>query len=140
MPLADGARAATPLRTQLRVRMSDSRLSGMLKRYSNGDDFGWPGTEGFEIYWGSFRIENDEGAWEGPYHGATVWDVEDMGTPPPSFRDVAGEVDYWTWEAWLVGSGDYAGLSAWLRTDINDMAFTRPVVALIFPGPPPPDR
>jgi hypothetical protein len=120
--------------------MSDPRLSGTLTNWANSDDFGWPGTEGFEILWGTFRIENDGGSWEGPYRGATVWDVADMGAPPPSFRDVAAATSDWTWEAWLEGSGDYEGLSAWLRTDIEDMSFTSPVVALVFPGPPPPDR
>ncbi len=129
--------------TLLSTRMSDPRLSGTLKRYGRSDDFGWPGRvgRGLELMWGTFRIENEGGAWEGPYRGATVWDVEALGTPPPSLRDVSSTFDGdWTWDAWLEGSGDYEGLSAWIRTDVKDMEFTSPVVGMIFPGPLPPDR
>jgi hypothetical protein len=125
------------------LQMSDPRLSGELKRYGNSDDFGWPDKvgAGLELMWGTFRLENEGGAWEGPYRGATMWDVEDLGTPPPSFHDVAeGASMYWTWDGWLEGSGDYEGLSAWIRIDVDNGQFTGPVVALIFPGSPPPDR
>ena len=125
------------------LQMSDPRLSGELKRFGNGDDFGWPDKvgAGLELMWGTFRLENEGGVWEGPYRGATMWDVEDLGTPPPSFRDVAeGASMHWTWDGWLEGSGDYEGLSAWIRIDVDDGQFIGPVVALIFPGPPPPDR
>jgi hypothetical protein len=128
--------------TLLTTQMSDPRLSGTLKRYERFDDFGWPGRigSGLELMWGTFRIENEGGAWEGSYRGATMWDVEDLGTPPPSLRNVPDTWDDWTWDAWLEGSGDYEGLSAWIRTDVKDFAMTSPVVGLIFPGPLPPDR
>lgn len=129
--------------TRHTLRMSDPRLSGTLKQYANWDDFGWPDRvdSGLELMWGTFHIENEGGAWEGPYRGATVWDVEKLATPPPSFYDVALRASMnWTWDAWLEGSGDYEGLSAWIRIDVKDGAHTSPVVGLIFPGPLPPDR
>lgn len=128
--------------TLLTLRMSDPRLSGTLKRYGSYDDFGWPDRveEGLELMWGTFRIDNEGGAWEGPYRGATMWDVEDLGTPPPSLRDVPDTWDDWTWDGWLEGSGDYEGLSAWVRIENGDGQFIGPVVGLIFPGPLPPDR
>lgn len=126
---------------QVTLRMSDPRLSGTLKQWGNSDDFGWPDGEGFELMWGTFRLENEGGAWEGPYRGAARWDVEALGTPPPSFHDVAfGASMYWTWDGWLEGSGDYEGLSAWVRIENGDGQFIGPVVGLIFPGPLPPDR
>jgi hypothetical protein len=125
----------------LTVEMSDPRLSGTLWYNAASDDFGWPDKvgEGLEIFWGMVRIENAGGAWEGPYRGGAIWDVEDLGAPPPSFHDVVDAVDHWTWDGWLEGSGDYEGLSAWIRRDEqNDQDAT--MVGLIFPGPPPPDR
>ena len=67
---------------------SDPRVSGAGTIDGNIDIYGMNGVQR-----GTFRIENDGGAWEGTFRGAIYGGYLDNGT------------------AWLVGSGDYEGLT-----------------------------
>jgi hypothetical protein len=77
---------------------SDPRLSGTTTVTFNVDVDPWTG-EG--IMWGTMRIENEGGTWEGTYTG--------MEYEPP-------EGDLWANSAWLTGSGDYAGYSVYMQS------------------------
>ena len=102
------------------VEMSDSRLSGAITLDYTKQRFDVLGTD---IAWGTARIENDAGAWDG-----TMRQTSD--------RDASGrEVGYYE----LVGSGAYDGLSAMVfetETPVGGREWS----GIIFPGELPPDR
>jgi hypothetical protein len=96
-----------------KFRMSDPRVSGNGTGLVSADMYGKVGTE-----WGTSRIENAAGAWEGIVTGA-IW--ADQNT-----SDLSG---------WLVGSGAYKGYTYYwhLRTTGD----TGTVDGIIFRGSPP---
>ena len=95
--------------------MSDSRVSGIGHAIIDADDYGDIGPE-----WGTFRLENDEGAWQGPVSG--FYSSADS--------HVAG---------WLQGEGAYAGLSYYFSMVLDNSGYNSAVVTgLIYPGDPPP--
>jgi hypothetical protein len=69
--------------------------------------------------WGPWRLENDNGAWEGPCSGAPWGDKE------------------LAWSCWLTGSGDYEGYTYYrVITKMHEQAVAQ-VVGVIYPGEPP---
>lgn len=93
---------------------SDPRVSGAGTIDGNIDIYGMNGVQ-----WGTFRIENDGGAWEGTYRGAIYGGYLDNGT------------------AWLVGSGDYEGLTYYYAFGGNNTDSVLEVEGFIFPGEAP---
>jgi len=91
--------------------MNDPRVTGKGTVQFNGDFWGPIGTE-----WGTFRLENAGGAWEGEWTGAS-WN--------------SGPTDV---TAWLAGSGDYEGYTYYIHLWGTD-GLT--VEGIIFPGSPP---
>ena len=107
-------------------KASDPRFDGQgvtvanVDAYTNAD----PAAGGPEVAWGTIRIENEGGAWAGPYTG--------LGLPDQHTETV-------TW--WLTGEGGYEGQSAFLRQsghpDEAGSAYVIPMEGWVFPGPVP---
>jgi len=92
---------------------NDPRVTGTISAHTSADAYGNVGPE-----WGTERIENSGGAWEGNVTGA-AWNDGNTSS-------LAG---------WLTGSGGYAGYTLYLRgTNIN---FAGTLEGIIFPGTPP---
>jgi hypothetical protein len=96
--------------------MSDSRVSGTGHGIIDADDYGDIGPE-----WGTFRLENDEGAWEGPMSGFNMGPDTHM-------------------TAWLEGEGAYTGLTYYYEIVVSNsgLPLNGPVQGSIYPGAPPP--
>lgn len=96
--------------------IDDPRFAGTGRFIHNARDAGGMGPE-----WGTYRLETEDGAWEGTLTG--VWDAYET--------RLAG---------WLRGEGAYAGNSQYLSIYF-DHASAQPmeVVAFIVPGEPPTD-
>jgi len=109
--------------TDQTITMSDPRLSGTFEVTYNQDvyDDAAGDLSQFLVGAGTYRIENEAGAWEGPNiflnEGAS-------GTATVSDTGI------------LVGSGAYEGLSAFLVFEFSPS--TASVVGAIFPGELPP--
>jgi hypothetical protein len=99
--------------------MSDPRVSGTGTIGGNYDRWG-PGPEATQ--WGTYRLENEGGSWEGTWAGIAYG-------PPggPPIEDAS---------AWLVGAGGYAGLS--YSFHFHGSNGTYAIDGLVFPGSPPP--
>lgn len=97
------------------VTTSDPRIEGRVTISYDGDEYG-PALSSGAVTW---RIENDEGAWQGSY---------------PTF-DLGQDVSVET--VVLTGEGAYEGLTIiWEQT--RDWSTSRwEVRGVIFPGPPP---
>ena len=93
---------------------SDPRVSGTGTIVGNVDVYGMHGPQ-----WGTFRIENEGGAWEGTWRGVIYGGTVDTGT------------------AWLVGSGDYDGLTYYYIFGGNNSDLVLETEGLIFPGEAP---
>jgi len=98
--------------------INDPRVSGTFSASWNMDGWGSP-SGGGATQWGTVRIENDGGAWEGS--GAGIFD--DRG-------DLIA--------LWYSGTGDYAGLAYFeLIEPQAEGADDWPIQGQIFPGDPP---
>jgi len=93
--------------------MNDPRVSGTGTGLVNADIYGTVGPE-----WGTTRLENAGGAWEGTVTGAAWADT--------NASDMSG---------WLVGSGGYEGYTYYWH--IRTTGATGVVEGIIYPGPPP---
>jgi hypothetical protein len=105
------------------IEMSDSRLTGSITLDVFSDRFEGAGHPATDVGWGTVRIENAAGVWEG-----TTVDTGDL---------AAGGRGIGYYE--LVGSGAYQGLSAIVfetETPEEESAWS----GIIFPGDLPPDR
>jgi hypothetical protein len=92
--------------------MNDPRVTGTGTVNGENDSYGSVGPQ-----WGTYRLENAEGAWEGNWTGALWGDgmVSDV-------------------TAWLVGSGAYEGYTYYFHArGANPMK----VEGIVFPGLPP---
>jgi hypothetical protein len=96
-----------------RFTMNDPRVSGTGTGLINIDAHGVVGPE-----WGTTRLENAGGAWEGTVAGAS-WDNGES-------SDLSG---------WLVGSGGYEGYTYYWHIRTSGIYGT--VEGIIYPGPPP---
>ena len=106
--------------TVITQEWSDPRVIGTWTHAFNVDVD--PDT-GQGIFWGTTRIENDGGAWEGPYSGIEY--------EPP-------EGDFFTVNGWLTGDGDYAGYTFFVQSDAFQYGGpTRLLHGVIFKGQPP---
>jgi hypothetical protein len=92
--------------------MSDPRVTGKGTIRGANDSYGVVGPQ-----WGTYRLENADGAWEGAWSGA-LWNI--------------GNASHVT--AWLVGSGAYEGYTYYFRLRGSN-ALT--VDGIIFRGSPP---
>jgi hypothetical protein len=90
---------------------SDPRVSGSGTLFANVDVYGMDGPQ-----WGTLRIENDGGAWEGTWRGVKYGGIVDSGS------------------AWLVGSGDYEGLTYYYSFGGGNTDLVLETEGLIFPG------
>jgi len=130
-----------------RAEMSDPRLNGSVTTDWTQDQHAaadFPDLEGLDAYfagnpggavlkWGTLRIENDTGAWEGTL--VETLDVTAAVLSPGGLN--VGVVE-------LVGSGAYDGLSAVLFMRDSNFSETDDYIVswngIIFPGNLPPDR
>jgi hypothetical protein len=92
--------------------MNDPRVTGTGTIHGENDSYGSVGPQ-----WGTYRLENADGAWEGTWTGA-LWN--------------GGGVSQVT--AWLVGSGAYEGYTYYFRARGSNPA---KVDGIIFRGSPP---
>ena len=101
---------------------TDPRVSGTWTIAFNVDQD--PAT-GHGIQWGTARIENDGGTWEGPFTG--------MEYKP-------GETDYLMNAGWMTGDGDYAGYTFYWEVDAEQHGSADPRTwhGVIYRGDPPP--
>jgi hypothetical protein len=93
---------------------SDARVSGT----STVKLSGVADARGVGFEWGTMRLENEGGAWEGPFRGG-VW----AGTNASDNT------------AWLIGSDAYEGLTFYQHTRSGGLGAD--VVGVILPAPPP---
>jgi hypothetical protein len=93
--------------------MNDPRVNGASTLRFSMDSHELVGVE-----WGTLRIENAAGAWEGTISGAAWSDG--------NASDLSG---------WLVGSGDYAGFTYYVHS--RSTTFNTVTEGIIFPGEPP---
>ena len=98
--------------------MSDPRVSGTGTIGGNYDR--WPPGPG-ATQWGTYRLENEGGTWEGTWAGVAYGEP---GLPPIEDATV-----------WLVGAGGYAGLSYYFH--FHGSNGTYEIDGLVFPGLPP---
>lgn len=104
----------------LTVAMNDPRATGMATWDFAIDVYGPYGPDGLGPEWGPFRLETDDGSWEGPCSGGT-WH----------------EGDGVVMSCWLVGSGAYEGSTFYLALEKAVGASSAAVEGIIYPGPPP---
>jgi len=113
---ADGVHHYRDMLWKCKVRTDDPRVSGIEAAPWNMDLWGTTG-DGALVQWGTSRLENDGGAWEGT--GSGVWS-SDRGDDTIAF--------------WYKGTGGYAGLSYFeLWTGQEPWA----IQGQIIPGDPP---
>ena len=119
IPVEVEAGAETPAGDVLQTRglvftdemeMSDPRVSGTGTGTWNQD--GYPGDIG--ISWGTYRLENEGGAWSGTFTSAD--------------GPIAASSGF------LVGERGYEGLTYYWHQDMGDVTS---IVGIIFPGEPP---
>jgi len=92
--------------------MNDPRVTGTGVIHGDNDSYGSVGPQ-----WGTYRLENAEGAWEGRWTGA-LWG-----------HGLVSDVT-----AWLVGSGAYEGYTYYFHAHGGEPV---KVEGIIFPGSPP---
>jgi len=101
------------------IEADDPRMSGEGMLHGSRDTHPYAGV-GLDVDWGTLRIENEDGAWEGVYSGVGV-------------DGVTGET------TWFVGEGAYEGLTAFTRavTAIPDTDGPWQFEGWIYLGDPP---
>jgi hypothetical protein len=95
---------------------SDPRVSGTWTVAFNVDQ---DAATRHGIQWGTARIENDGGTWEGPFTG--------MEYEP-----------YLMNAGWMTGDGDYAGYTFYWEGDAEQLGDVRTLHGVIYKGEPPP--
>jgi hypothetical protein len=93
--------------------MNDPRVTGTGALRLSIDTFDGVGSE-----WGTYRLENTDGSWEGTVSGGG-WSDGEAGT-------ITG---------WLVGSGAYAGWTYYI--DMRSSGLQTELSGVIYPGSPP---
>ena len=93
----------------------DPRLDGTARFVHDARDDGGLGPQ-----WGTFRLETEEGAWEGTMSG--FWDRHETRT-----------------SGWLRGEGAYDGLTMYLQSSIDHAGAPAEMIGIIVPGDPPSD-
>lgn len=96
--------------------MNDPRVSGTGTFAFSADTYTKVGSE-----WGTFRLENAGGTWEGQCSGG-AWDL--------------GNATMWS--CWLLGSGAYHGYTSYLQfVGSEDGTVPPSLEGIIYPGSPP---
>lgn len=95
---------------------SDPRVSGSWTIAFNADVD--PATD-HGVQWGTARIENDGGTWEGPFTGMEY---------EPYFMNAG----------WMAGDGDYAGYTFYWEGDAEQHGEVLNLHGVIYRGDPPP--
>ncbi len=96
--------------------MNDARVTGEASFAFSADVYTKVGSE-----WGTFRLENAGGAWEGPCSGG-AWD----------------DGNATMWSCWLVGSGAYDGYTYYFQfVGSEDGTVSPSLEGIIYPGSPP---
>jgi hypothetical protein len=106
----DGVRQMRGLTATSTDTMDDPRVSGSGAIVGNYDVYGDVGTQ-----WGTYRLENADGAWEGTWRGA-IWSR-------------GGGTEH---TMWLTGSGAYEGLTYYAHVNSSLR-----IEGVIFPGEAP---
>jgi hypothetical protein len=112
-PVAPRASPALPSATRVtgtELVRDDPRVSGTGAIVGNWDGYGDVGTQ-----WGTYRLENANGAWEGTWRGV-IWNR-------------GGGTEH---TMWLTGSGAYEGLTYYAHVNSS-----LDVEGIIFPGEAP---
>lgn len=97
------------------IRELDPRIDGTARFIHDARDDGGLGPQ-----WGTFRLETEDGAWEGTMSG--FWDSYETRT-----------------SGWLRGEGEYEGLALYLESFIDHGGAPGEMVGVIVPGDPPSD-
>jgi hypothetical protein len=117
---ADGTRQSRGWILTCTDTSNDQRVSGPVTYTWNYDMWG-SGMQFAHVQWGSGRLENADGAWDGTLTG--------------SFSTKNGDVILF----WFEGTGRYEGLSyaMWAVLPTAEAGWTYPINGIIFPGSPP---
>jgi hypothetical protein len=115
--LAPGDNTDSLLRNRVggtvRTEMNDPRVSGDGRFLHHADDYGLVGLE-----WGTYRVENEDGAWQGPVSGFYgFYETRTSG--------------------WLAGEGAYEGLTYYIESVIDHSTSMMEINGMVFPGVPP---
>jgi hypothetical protein len=99
----------------LRDEMNDPRVDGTVTFAFSIDAYGAAASE-----WGTMKVENKTGSWDGPCTGGT-WT----------------EGDGIAWSCWLTGGGAYDGYTYYKQSskELGDKFLE--VVGVVYPGEPP---
>jgi hypothetical protein len=122
-PTSDDGGRATQLRdgvATVAAAMTDARVGGTGTFTFSADAYPVVGPA-----WGTFHLDNENGAWDGTCSGGT--------------RSGGARGDGWPaiWTCWLVGSGGYEGFTYYRHvTSIPGETRAR-VEGIVFPGAPP---
>ena len=118
--IVDGVTQYRGVRISVVFESDDPRFSGEGMLHTNRDVHEFAGV-GLDVDRGTTRIANEDGAWEGQFSAVLV-------------DGLGGSAE------WYVGSGDYEGLTAFVRyvTAIPDTDGSYEFEGWIFPGEPPP--
>jgi hypothetical protein len=118
--IVDGVTQYRGVRISVVFESDDPRFSGEGMLHGNRDVHEFAGV-GLDVDRGTTRIANEDGAWEGQYSAVLV-------------DGLGGSAE------WYVGSGDYEGLTAFVRyvTAIPDTDGSYEFEGWIFPGELPP--
>jgi hypothetical protein len=104
----------------LTLAMNDPRVTGMATWDFSIDFYGLLGSASLGPEWGPFRLENDDGSWEGPCSAGTWRDGDEI-----------------VMSCWLVGAGAHGGSTFYLALEKAAGASSAEVDGIIYPGSPP---
>jgi hypothetical protein len=102
----------------LRDKMNDPRVDGTVTFKFSIDAYDSAASE-----WGTMKVENKAGSWDGPCTGGT-WT----------------EGDGIAWSCWLTGSGAYDGYTYYKQSTKKVPEKFLDIIGVVFPGEPPKDR
>lgn len=111
----DGSSASRGGTTTSTIACADPRAAGRKSESWDSNRWGTVPQDGALVQWGTGAIVNEGGAWVGNYTGVAT--------------SLTGDVITW----WLMGTGDYAGLSMFRWINGSNGTWS----GLIFPGTPP---
>jgi hypothetical protein len=97
------------------VTNNDPRIAGIAHYTLDMDRYGTSGTDATQVMWGTIRIENEGGAWEGDYEGVYTSESGDVFT------------------VLYTGTGGYEGLS-YYQWAVETRGASWPTKGVIFPG------
>jgi hypothetical protein len=102
----------------LRDEMNDPRVDGTVRFEFSIDAYDSAASE-----WGTMKVENKAGSWDGPCTGGT-W----------------AEGDGIAWSCWLTGRGAYDGYTYYKQTTKEVSEKFLDIIGVVYPGEPPKER